>query len=633
LSQNIGSGINVKDLLFDEVYTVKEIKIQLFGIEVLSLAEVEVFGRQSKTNKQITGGIASQSSTLYGANATRAIDGNKDQLWSGGSVTHTEEEIDPWWKWTLDQSEEVQGVVIYNRGDCCGNRLDNARVQLYDSNGGILLSQNIGSGINVKDLLFDEVYTVKEIKIQLFGIEVLSLAEVEVFGRQPTTNKPDYAHVLAYVSGSNVDISCNSTPQVTNSPSTSPLVSSQPSIDTAIPKGVILWRDNKPCVYEQSWPRFKCPLKQTITYNVPGPNGDNPVLLYGKGGCGIEIQPIAWAWFGVDFYFNSSETLVAINACFISEAHLRDFGSPSAAPSDFPAGLPFELPSPSPSVLPIIGPSTSPSVSSQPSIYTAIPKDVILWRDNGRCVYEEVWPRFKCSIKQTNSNSKPYNTFNNVPVLISGKDGCVIEIQPVSWAYNGIALYFEASETLAAINACFAPETRLTEFRSSSAVPSNVPLALPSGSPFVSLSMLPSALPSTLPVMAPITSPPTPSCPTNKTYLLIKIKTDQYVKDDKTKWVVLERRKKTPGFKWKQVSGLSGSLKKDKNTVVYEGKCLKVSKCYKVKLSERKNSSNPGMSGYLQATFGGDPIKKDNWTSGKAFTLKVGVCDSKNVSA
>jgi len=262
-------------------------------------------------------------------------------------------------------------------------------------------------------------------------------------------------------------------------------------------------------------------------------------------------------------------------------------------------------------------PSASPSVSSPPSIYTAIPKDVLLVRDSEFCVEEEAWPRFKCTIKQTTTYNGAGPSGDDT-VFISGKDGCVIGIQPIAWAWNGRAFYFKSKETLETIDSCFVPETRLVELKSPSAVPSIIPSKspLPSAPPSISLSVSPSMVPTF-----------DRSCPPNKLKMLIEIKTDKNVKKDKTKWKVLKRRKNNSG-KFKAISGLSGSLKDHKNTVVeYEGGCLDTSECYKVELAEAKNMKNPGMTGYLKVTFGDKSLQKDNWNAGRKFSVKIGKCE------
>merc|ERR1712048_883604 len=39
---------------------------------------------------------------------------------------------DPWWYVDLEENIAVKTVRIYNRRDCCSNRLDNAEVYVVD---------------------------------------------------------------------------------------------------------------------------------------------------------------------------------------------------------------------------------------------------------------------------------------------------------------------------------------------------------------------------------------------------------------------------------------------------------------------------------------------------------------------
>src|SRR5262245_34865158 len=68
-------------------------------------------------------GTATQSSTAFGADAQRAIDGNENGNWPAGSVTHTTQEVDPFWQIDLGASYYIDGIRIFNRTDCCQDRL------------------------------------------------------------------------------------------------------------------------------------------------------------------------------------------------------------------------------------------------------------------------------------------------------------------------------------------------------------------------------------------------------------------------------------------------------------------------------------------------------------------------------
>ncbi|XP_066269370.1 uncharacterized protein [Branchiostoma lanceolatum] len=62
------------------------------------------------------GRTSTQSSTAYGALASRATDGNTDSNFGAGSCTHTSvDDIDPWWQVDLEAQFPIKKVVIFNR--------------------------------------------------------------------------------------------------------------------------------------------------------------------------------------------------------------------------------------------------------------------------------------------------------------------------------------------------------------------------------------------------------------------------------------------------------------------------------------------------------------------------------------
>jgi len=67
-----------------------------------------------------------QSSTAWGGDAKRAVDGNPDGGWASGSVTHTDIDVRP--EWHIYTHGLYKSVWIYNRTDCCGERLGGASV-------------------------------------------------------------------------------------------------------------------------------------------------------------------------------------------------------------------------------------------------------------------------------------------------------------------------------------------------------------------------------------------------------------------------------------------------------------------------------------------------------------------------
>ena len=127
---------------------------------------------------------ASQSSIAYGGEASRAVDGNRDNAWSHRSVTHTDFQDHSWWKVDLEKEESVGTVRIYNRGDSnVADRLSNFDVILLDKAGNEVTRQHIDSLNNQPtiDVQFTGV-NARYVKVELNNSKTpLSLAEVEVY--------------------------------------------------------------------------------------------------------------------------------------------------------------------------------------------------------------------------------------------------------------------------------------------------------------------------------------------------------------------------------------------------------------------------------------------------------------------
>lgn len=127
---------------------------------------------------------ASQSSTVYGGDASRAVDGNRDNDYGHRSVTHTDFQDHSWWKVDLEKEDSVGTVRIYNRGDSnVADRLSNFDVILLDKDGNEVARQHVDSLNNQPtiDVQFTGV-DARYVKVELNNSKTpLSLAEVEVY--------------------------------------------------------------------------------------------------------------------------------------------------------------------------------------------------------------------------------------------------------------------------------------------------------------------------------------------------------------------------------------------------------------------------------------------------------------------
>ena len=122
-----------------------------------------------------------QSTVSHGGVAERAVDGNTVGIWNWGSTTHTRSESNPWWQVTFDYNTAVDKVYFWNRIDAGRDRLNNARVSLYQDGKEVDFINVAGAAkvMNVVDFggIFGDT-----VRISLPSGGILSLAEVQVEG-------------------------------------------------------------------------------------------------------------------------------------------------------------------------------------------------------------------------------------------------------------------------------------------------------------------------------------------------------------------------------------------------------------------------------------------------------------------
>jgi hypothetical protein len=109
------------------------VRVELPGAKrYLHLAEVQVFAGKDNVAAR---GTARQSSTDFGGEAQRAIDGNTNGDYNANSVSHTKLEDNPWWEVDLGKAIAVDRVLIWNRtdgGEPILSRMKDYRVTLLD---------------------------------------------------------------------------------------------------------------------------------------------------------------------------------------------------------------------------------------------------------------------------------------------------------------------------------------------------------------------------------------------------------------------------------------------------------------------------------------------------------------------
>ena len=139
------------------------VKISLSGSsKTINILEVQVFDDEN-TNVAAASGtneaVATQSSTFINdvdasCPASYANDGNTGTIDDPSVcqyIAHTQTNSeDPWWMVNMNALMQIKRVVVWNRSDCCTDRLTNATVSLLDENSNVVAEvASIGDTTNI----------------------------------------------------------------------------------------------------------------------------------------------------------------------------------------------------------------------------------------------------------------------------------------------------------------------------------------------------------------------------------------------------------------------------------------------------------------------------------------------------
>jgi len=133
-------------------------------------------------------GTPSQSSTGSNGLADRAIDGNTNGDYSANSCTHTGDTTDGWWRLDFAENILIGSVIIYNRQDCCGDRINGAQVIAGDTQCGTI---TYVSGENRYVVECPENTFTDFIMINAAENQYLTLCEVKVLADPDVEKGPD----------------------------------------------------------------------------------------------------------------------------------------------------------------------------------------------------------------------------------------------------------------------------------------------------------------------------------------------------------------------------------------------------------------------------------------------------------
>ncbi|XP_077096490.1 uncharacterized protein LOC143747552 [Siphateles boraxobius] len=161
--------------------------------EYLTLCQVEVFVEKNPPTYTCVprnlalGATAVQSSIFNQGGAQKAVDGNRNPLFSQGSCSHTNADRDPWWRVDLGEVYEVTRVSITNIADCCATRITGAQIRIGNSLENNGNNNELAEAVVSMSLGETKTFKFMSIKGRYVNIiipgrnEYLVLCEVEVF--------------------------------------------------------------------------------------------------------------------------------------------------------------------------------------------------------------------------------------------------------------------------------------------------------------------------------------------------------------------------------------------------------------------------------------------------------------------
>ncbi|HSS19547.1 MAG TPA: discoidin domain-containing protein [Pyrinomonadaceae bacterium] len=160
---------------------------------------------------------ASQSSVAFGGVAGNALDGNTN---GNASYTHTNNDFHAWWQVDLGDIYLINQLNLWNRTDCCSDRLSNFYVFVSDDP---FTSTDLNTTLNQTDVsAYYFAGTVKSpskiaivrpgryVRVQLAGTNYLSISEAEVIGPSVAPSMPPPATPPAPYEGFHEGVDCNS---------------------------------------------------------------------------------------------------------------------------------------------------------------------------------------------------------------------------------------------------------------------------------------------------------------------------------------------------------------------------------------------------------------------------------------
>ncbi len=156
------------------------VRVQLAGTHYLHLGEVEVFPPFADLPNLARGKTAAQSSEYPGYPASLAVDGVTPSA-VAGNFSHTAYQAQPWWRVDLGASQEIGQVVLWNRGDCCADRLRDFTVSLSEDGVNWSTTRSFPGSAGALTVADFARARGRYVRVRLNKTEFLHLGEVEVY--------------------------------------------------------------------------------------------------------------------------------------------------------------------------------------------------------------------------------------------------------------------------------------------------------------------------------------------------------------------------------------------------------------------------------------------------------------------
>ncbi|WP_333770738.1 RICIN domain-containing protein [Streptomyces sp. IBSBF 2435] len=170
------------------------IRLRITGSRALppAISSVSLYDDGRSADLALGKAASQSSSTQPGGDAAHGVDGNTDGVFTDGSVTHTGADANAWWQVDLGSSRPVGDIALWNRTDCCADRLTDYWVLVSDTpfaagltpqqqalQPGVRSSHRTSQAASPTPLTAGR--TGRYVRVQLSGTGYLSLAEVQVF--------------------------------------------------------------------------------------------------------------------------------------------------------------------------------------------------------------------------------------------------------------------------------------------------------------------------------------------------------------------------------------------------------------------------------------------------------------------